>query len=311
MIPENNLQHLTPHQARVQKSFERINVPSWYKQGESKNGEIPRWRRGESSKPGWRRSGSGKTFTDRSRPTTPGNVTLSSQESSPCPTPFPLYKSSYTRWSTNQLNHIPGRESYFTAPSPSHSSYSIKSLNSSSSLSTSYKQPYLGWRSQERLAGSGLGSCISTPAQRLATSTIRARHLSSSQARVTPSEPVRSIRKKEEKKDNTELHDSIKEVTDAIDNYCNINATPSATAATTTMKKHKNNKRRLSSKGTFEGLLDNCSLVPARTGRRVWLESSFLPTKPSGERGQLSINRLGGDQVDDLDLGLRLEDQIF
>ena len=175
-IPENGLQQLTPHQARVQKSLEKIRVPAWYKPTAEYTKTIsntPRWKREETSRPGWRRDA--RTFPITSRPITP-----SSHDNSTCSTPCPSYKSSYTRWSTNHLNHIPGRESYFTAPSPSHSSYSIKSLNSTTSHT--YKQPYLGWRSQDCLSFS---SCVSTPAQRLAVSTIRAKHLSSSQARVT------------------------------------------------------------------------------------------------------------------------------
>ena len=45
----------------------------------------------------------------------------------------PVYHSSYTRWSTSKLNYIAGKESSFTTPgtSPAHSSYSIKSLASS------------------------------------------------------------------------------------------------------------------------------------------------------------------------------------
>merc|ERR1719470_351588 len=165
-----DLQHLTPHQARVQKSLEKIHVPAWYKPAEHTKTQsaTPRWRREETSRPGWKRDARKLPIT--SRPTT-----HSSNDNSACSTPCPSYKSSYTRWSTNQLNHIPGRDSCFTAPSPSHSSYSIKSLNSTTSHT--YKQPYLGWRSQDCLSFS---SCVSTPAQRLAVSTIRAKHLSSS-----------------------------------------------------------------------------------------------------------------------------------
>jgi hypothetical protein len=30
-VPENQLQLLTPHQARVQKSLEKLSLPNWYK----------------------------------------------------------------------------------------------------------------------------------------------------------------------------------------------------------------------------------------------------------------------------------------
>ena len=230
------MQRLTPHQARVQKSLEKVHVPAWYKptaEFAKTSSNTSRWRKGETSRPGWRRDS--RTFPVTSRPTTP-----SSRDTSRCSTPCPSYKSSYTRWSTNQLNHIPGRDSYFTAPSPSHSSYSIKYLNSTTS--TTYKQPYLGWRSQDRLTPANY---VSTPAQRLARSTLSAKHLSSSssQQRITPSEQTRQTKKNDEKQDNTHLHDSIKEVTAAIDDYCK----------TTVPNNHKKPRRQLSSKGTFQG----------------------------------------------------------
>ena len=80
---------------------------------------------------------------------------------------------------------------------------------------------------------------MSTPAQRLARSSLS----SSSVQRVTPSEPARQAKKNDEKQDNTNLHDSIKEVTAAIDDYCK-------TAAPHNHKKHR---RQLTSKGTFQG----------------------------------------------------------
>merc|ERR1719470_62051 len=162
-----DLQHLTPHQARVQKSLEKIHVPAWYKPAEHTKTQsgTPRWRREETSRPGWKRDARKLPIT--SRPTT-----HCSNGNSACSTPCPSYKSSYTRWSTNQLNHIPDRDSFFTAPSPSHSSYSIKSLNSTTS--NTYKQPYLGWRSQDRLTHTNY---VSTPAQRLARSALSAQHL--------------------------------------------------------------------------------------------------------------------------------------
>ena len=71
---------------------------------------------------------------------------------------------------------------------------------------------------------------------------------SSSQARVTPSEPGRQSKNVEEKKSNTDLHDSIKKVTNAIDDYCK----------TSTGSPHKKSRRKLSSKGTFQGKFITC-----------------------------------------------------
>jgi len=286
MIPENQLQHLTPHQARVQKSLEQINVPAWYKpshQASRVNSENTGWRRerGGSCRPGWKRDS--ENLSAQSWSTTPGT---SSRDNSRCSTPRPLYSSSYTRWSTNRLNLIVGRESSLTSPSPSHSSYSIKSLNSAPT--PCYKQPYLGWRSQDRL---NTASCISTPAQRLAKSTIRRKPLSSaSLARVTPSDPSRLSK---DAHDNTALHDSIKQVTTAIDDYCK----------TTDHSQQRRGRRQLASKGTFEGLLESSQ---PRMGRQVWVESSFLPTKPGGRGGEE-----GEEEIETRYGGHRLEDQMF
>ena len=59
-----------------------------------------------------------------------------------------MYHSSYTRWSTNKLNYIAGRESCFTTPgtSPAHSSYSIKSLTSNTNTNTNtYRSDLMTW----------------------------------------------------------------------------------------------------------------------------------------------------------------------
>ena len=158
-----------------------------------------------------------------------------------------MYHSSYTRWSTSKLNYIAGKESSFTTPgtSPAHSSYSIKSLASSTNGSyNTYRcilvilllsfyfnhtymlliffqprQPYMGWRSQEQLKSTSSTDLISNPAQRLASSSIRpssANNATSGRKSVKISDYSDFYREKREKSapkhDNSALHESIKQV---------------------------------------------------------------------------------------------------
>merc|ERR1719234_322741 len=204
-VPENQLQLLRPYQARVQKSLEKLDVPAWFKQAQTSGGpggsysraetpetprwrrggaadggdETPRWRRGQSCRPGWRRdSGTQSSLGGgyiSSRPNTPGpdssdrgSLATTPRESSICSTPCPP-GSSYSRWSTSRLAHPPAGS--LPAPSPAHSNYSIKSWQSAAPASG--RQPYLGWRSQERLSGGA--TYLSSPAQRLASSTLAPR----------------------------------------------------------------------------------------------------------------------------------------
>jgi len=286
---------MTSHQERVKCSLERINVPAWYSGrqerqerqrhvsgGTSHSYAGPQRWRSSSARPGWRRDGENFSSGQTSR------------ENSRCSTPCsrPVYHSSYTRWSTSKLNYIAGRESCFTTPgtSPAHSSYSIKSLTSNTN-SNSYRPPYMGWRSQEKLKSTTSStSLVTTPAQRLAVSSIKKPSTSPRQSQGQDSYDYFKREKAKPKHDNTALHESIKQVTGAIDDFC---------------KSSKRSRRPLTSKGTYEGLMEAKQF---HTGGHLWMESSFLPTK-SNLRASSARARLEGFNL--RNGGVRLEDQIF
>jgi len=155
----------TQHQMRVSKSLAKLNIPSWYSERPRSSPDTPKWRREKTSRSSWRRK-CGTQSCAVSRPTTPDNISMSS--STITLRNMPSSRSTY-RWS-----YVGGKENaepVCPSPAPNNSS-SVKSTNSF----LSYKQPYMGWRSQERLK---LGSSyLSTPTQRLASSLLNTPNLS-------------------------------------------------------------------------------------------------------------------------------------
>jgi len=154
----------TQHQMRVSKSLAKLNIPSWYSDRPRSSPDTPKWRKERSSRSSWRRK-CGTQSCAVSRPTTPDNISMSS--STITLRHMPSSRSTY-RWSCygGKENTEP------VVPSPATNVSSIKSTNSF----LSYKQPYMGWRSQERLK---LGSSyLSTPTQRLASSLLNTPNLS-------------------------------------------------------------------------------------------------------------------------------------
>jgi len=102
-------------------------------------------------------------------------------------------------------------------------------------------------------------------------------------------------KKSEPKQDNSALHESIKQVTVAIDDFC---------------KSSKRSRKPLRSRGTYEGLMESKQLS---SGGHLWMESSFLPTKTrtptQGARVTSARARLQHYTANDAII--RLEDQIF
>lgn len=186
--PENELQKcervMSEHELRVQRSLQKLNVPDWYKQAQvPKEGFILK-KNNTTRETRWQGTSGSKT-------TSLSSLGSSSTNQSPLilsPTP---QNQSFVRWSTSKLNS--------TASSPcasTRSSFNARQPNGSISPSSlrnsfTYRQPYLGWRSQERLIRPR------TPAERLANSLI---HNNNSQ-------------------ENPEIQTSIKEVTSAIVHY--------------------------------------------------------------------------------------------
>lgn len=167
-------------QSRVTSSLCRLEIPHWYRSNRSVSTtpSPPSWRReGRSRESSWRRRGGGTQSE--------AGESCTSCPPAPRPHPPPLSAgasrdSSRCRWST--YDPAPA---YTPALSPGLMTSSYHSCQDSGlagdkedggNMSTvkstnsylSYRQPYMGWRSLERLKLSGQ-SCL-TPEQRLAAS---------------------------------------------------------------------------------------------------------------------------------------------
>lgn len=174
----------TPHQLRVSQSLAKLNVPAWYSDRPSKNTpDNLKWKRSDrSSRSSWRRK-CGTQSCAVTRPTTPDNISLSSST-------ITLRNLSASR-SNFRWSYFGGKENARDSHDVSSSSTVIgappkKLLSPQKSTSKedlsaqdlitqkpsnsllSYKQPYFGWRSQERLKQPR--GFIATPSQRLASS---------------------------------------------------------------------------------------------------------------------------------------------
>ena len=153
---------LSPQQRRVSLSLAKLNIPSWYSGRQQSVKNNKRWRREKESGRSWKRR-SGMQSCTVSRPITPDSISLSGTTP---PHYLPGSRSNY-RWSYH------GKENTDPiSPSPAPDISSIKSINSF----LSYKEPYLGWRSQERLKLSS--SYLHSPSQRLSSSLLNTHNLS-------------------------------------------------------------------------------------------------------------------------------------
>jgi len=182
-IPDNQLQDMNSYQKRIQASMEKLNVPSWYK-------------------------------TSNNNVTAPSTPILRAPSSS---STLPSFSSS---WRTASLvtpvgwrRQNPPVSSTLTSPASTlerqsclvtSQRFRTKGATLPSSSSSHNLLPsklYLGWRSQERL---DIGPVyLTSPAQRLATSAV-----------------VVKPNTKEDSKTTETVMDDIKEVTDAIIDYC-------------------------------------------------------------------------------------------
>ncbi|KAJ0180966.1 hypothetical protein K1T71_003051 [Dendrolimus kikuchii] len=186
--PENELQKnsdrvLSEHELRVQRSLQKLNVPEWYKNAPAaREGFLLRKRLSDASASATRWGGL------NSKTTSLGS--LGGANAQPPPPQLSPHTTSFGRWSTSRLN------SNQTSPCSSTRS-SIRGASPlcspSARSSFSARQPYLGWRSQERL-----NSTPRTPHERLASSLLQ--------------QSVSS-------KASEEIQTSIKEVTSAIVHY--------------------------------------------------------------------------------------------
>ena len=152
---------LTPHQTRVRKSLENLSVPDWFRPSPEPGNAAqatPRWKRERSTRPGWRRESVTQSISSTQGPSSRASSTSYTQSvrSSPC-----AYQRDYGR-SLSRTRHIGEKDISLPPPTPSKSHHPTTHPHT-------YKQPYQGWRSQEKLT---TPSYLQTPAQRLAHSTI-------------------------------------------------------------------------------------------------------------------------------------------
>uniref|UniRef100_A0A1B0EUB1 Uncharacterized protein n=2 Tax=Lutzomyia longipalpis TaxID=7200 RepID=A0A1B0EUB1_LUTLO len=214
--PENELQktHDTPlseHQLRVQASLQRLNIPDWYKQYNSASKTTERtsgtnYRKRNTEFGKWVGLNSKTTSLSSlgSQKAEKGLVLLSPSSHSH------HGNTGFSRWSTSHLNStqtspsISGRSSFSrgTINSSYMSGHSFINPNVGTNIRSSYRQPYLGWRSQEKL------SQPRTPAERLASSLLSQQQQDKSRHEKSETE-------------NAEIQTSIKEVTSAIVHYVN------------------------------------------------------------------------------------------
>ncbi|KAK0172661.1 hypothetical protein PV328_005955 [Microctonus aethiopoides] len=188
--PENELQKVmgavpervpSEHELRVQRSLQRLNVPDWYKNSPAARDGFRLKRHSDASQHGgWRSLGSKTTslssLSSSSNLRQP-NSTMDYTGPLSSPTPPPVF----SRWSTSLLN----------------SAGNMPITNNTSSPFT-HRQPYLGWRSQERLANPR------TPAERLAQG-------------ILPQ--IESKKQQQQINQQLDVRNSIKEVTSAIVHY--------------------------------------------------------------------------------------------
>ncbi|XP_026828033.1 uncharacterized protein LOC105276093 isoform X5 [Ooceraea biroi] len=186
--PENELQKVgervpSEHELRVQRSLQRLNVPDWYKNSPAARDGFRLKRHSDASQHGgWRALGS-KTTSLSSLSSSSNRQPTTGVLLSPSPTP-PVF----SRWSTSLLNSA--------GSSPASSARS----------SFNHRQPYLGWRSQERLTNPR------TPAERLAQGILP-------QLQAANKQQQQQQQQQQTTNQQLEVRNSIKEVTSAIVHY--------------------------------------------------------------------------------------------
>ncbi|XP_037959158.1 uncharacterized protein LOC119688557 [Teleopsis dalmanni] len=268
---ENNPAALSEHQLRIQASLQRLNIPDWFRQynqttnqspevaGNYKPGNFTRKKNNDSGR--WTGLNSkttslsslGSQRSDRSplllSPSAHshhgGHTSGIHNQSASATSAYGTSAGSFSRWSTSHLNssqtspNVSSRGSFTRGGLVNSSFMSVTSGNSG--VRNSLRQPYLGWRSQEKLSQR-------TPHERLASSLLAQQRTSPAQ-RTTAGTPSNGVAVKLQPV-TPEIQSSIKEVTSAIVHYVN----------------DKKNQQR--------------SRSTSPNSRKCWLESSFVGIRP-------------------------------
>lgn len=255
---------MSEHQLRVQRSLQKLTVPEWYKANQvPREGFILKKQRNE---PRWLGTGAGTSNNSK----TPSLTSLGSAHSPVLLSPQP-HQQQFTRWSTSKLNSAASSPCASTRSSFNHRTSNGGISPCSVRSSFSYRQPYLGWRSQERLARPR------TPAERLATSLLP---------------PLNQT-------DTQEIQSSIKEVTSAIVHYVS-GLKPDHTDRNSVSP---TSSPRLDTPRGYRTYYDqdnvsNRSASPQSRGSQklCWLESSFVGTRPL-DSPQTPVSLTGPDST--------------
>ena len=183
-VPDNQLQSLNSYQRRVQASMEKLTMCDWFKTASRSPSAPPTPRLPSSNSTPERLTSSWRSSTLSSQPgwRRQGSVTSSSRSST-------LERKTSTMSSQEYRSRMS----------------TLTSTHSTSSHHTPVKPVYLGWRSQERLDSGA--SYVTTPAQRLASTALEVKL----KIDVTKNTTIKDV-------DNVQTN--IKEVTDAIMNFC-------------------------------------------------------------------------------------------
>ncbi|XP_067620301.1 platelet binding protein GspB isoform X1 [Eurosta solidaginis] len=285
--PENELQKshdhnpaaLSEHQLRVQASLQRLNIPDWFRQYNQNTSRSPE---GNSNvyKPGnftrKRTTESGRWAGLNSKTTSLSSLGSQRSDRSPLllsPSAHSHHggqvaqqhgtagtsvygtttgAGAFSRWSTSHLNSSQTSPSVsqrgsFTRGGPINSSFISVASGQNNVIRSSYRQPYLGWRSQEKLSQR-------TPHERLASS------LLAQQQRTTPTQRSTNVAANGDATGKLlpvtpEIQSSIKEVTSAIVHFVNDQ----------TQQQQQQQQRSRSA---------------SPNSRKCWLESSFVGIRP-------------------------------
>ncbi|XP_035775976.1 serine-rich adhesin for platelets-like isoform X3 [Anopheles albimanus] len=289
--------NLSEHQLRVQASLQRLNIPDWYKQYSGKDGATsmanttaPASVMGAGGTTATTTSTAGggllrKRNSDVGRWTglsskTTSLSSLGSHRSDRSPVMLSPSAHShhgqtgFSRWSTSHLNSNQTSPSVSTRGSFTRGGLNASAMSGYSSgsnattagpgygagntIRNSFRQPYLGWRSQEKL------SQPRTPAERLASSLLQqqqqqqqhgsGKHKEQQQQQGEEQHTSNKRQHQRQPKDESvvtpEIQSSIIEVTSAIVHYVNDQT-----------NRHSRSR----------------STSPSQ---RCWLESSFVGTRP-------------------------------
>ncbi|XP_037894021.1 uncharacterized protein LOC119640220 isoform X3 [Glossina fuscipes] len=276
---DHNSAALSEHQLRIQASLQRLNIPDWFRQYNQNQSRSPEGAANTSSyRPGnftrKRAQDSGRWAGLNSKTTSLSSLGSQRSDRSPLllsPSAHSHHggqtslhthhiqnanvsagsggAGTFSRWSTSHLNSSQispsvSQRGSFSRGGPINSSFMSVS-SGHSAIRNSMRQPYMGWRSQEKLSQR-------TAHERLASSLLAQQQRTSPSTRTTILTNVSngSGNNKLPPLVTPEIQTSIKEVTSAIVHYVN----------------DQTNQQR--------------SRSTSPNSRKCWLESSFVGTRP-------------------------------